>query len=223
MSHEKLPFVDVNPSRPHDAVVIWLHGLGDSGNGFAPIVPQLGLPEDLAIRFVFPHAPVIPVTINNGMAMRAWYDIKNLSFEDRADMEGVKRSAEQVKALLLDEINKGIPAERIVLAGFSQGGVIAYYLSLRLEQRLAGIMTMSTYMCDEDTQALNWHAANKETPIFASHGSYDEMVPIALGKAASNHLSESGYQVKWEQYPMQHNVCLEQMQDISQWLTARFK
>ncbi|XOV79832.1 MAG: alpha/beta hydrolase [Aestuariibacter sp.] len=221
MSEERLPFVDVNPQRPHDAVVIWLHGLGDSGNGFAPIVPQLGLPDELAIRFVFPHAPVIPVTINNGMAMRAWYDIKNLSFEDRADMEGVMRSAGQVRLLIEEEIAKGTPAERIVLAGFSQGGVIAYYLGLRFEQKLAGIMTLSTYMCDADTQKLDWHEANKATPIFASHGVYDEMVPIALGKAASQNLSDAGYQVQWQQYPIQHNVCMEQLQEVASWLTAR--
>lgn len=218
MTASLLPYVEVNPNTQHDAVVIWLHGLGDSGNGFAPIVPQLELPADHKVRFVFPHAPIIPVTINNGMEMRAWYDIKTLSFHDRADMVGVTRSAAQVKALVQAEIDSGIPAERIILAGFSQGGVIAYYLGLRFEQKLAGILTLSTYMCDLDMQGDGWHDANKQTPMSASHGAYDEMVPIALGKSAYLKAKDAGYDINWQQYPMQHNVCMEQLQDISAWI-----
>ena len=221
MSETLLPYVEVNPVGTVDAVVIWLHGLGDSGNGFAPIVPQLEIPDSMAIRFVFPHAPSIPVTINGGMEMRAWYDIKSLSFEDRADMEGVERSAKQVEQLLQQEIDNGIPPERIVLAGFSQGGVISYYLSLRLKQKLAGILTLSTYMCDKDQSRSGWSEVNKETPIFASHGAYDEMVPIALGKSAQMNLEEAGYNASWQQYPMQHNVHMSQLQDISKWLQER--
>lgn len=221
MSDALLPFVEVNPDKPADAVVIWLHGLGDSGNGFAPIVQQLGLPDSMAVRFVFPHAPIIPVTINSGMEMRAWYDIKSLSFEDRADMEGVQRSAKQVEQLLQKEIDNGVPAERIILAGFSQGGVITYYLSLRLQQKLAGILTLSTYMCDKDQSRSDWSDVNKDTPIFASHGAYDEMVPIALGKSAHMNLEEAGYNATWQQYPMQHNVHMSQIEDISKWLQER--
>lgn len=221
MSDSSLPYVDVNPSKPHDAVVIWLHGLGDSGNGFAPIVPELKLPEDLAIRFVFPHAPVRPITINNGMEMRAWYDIKTLSLQDRADMEGVEQSTKMVRELLESEIAAGIPTERVILAGFSQGGVIAYHLGLRFEKKLAGMINLSTYMCDPDMQAQGWHGVNKETPIFCAHGSYDEMVPMALGKAAFDNLVKHDYQATWEHYPMQHNVCLEQLEDISTWIQAR--
>lgn len=221
MSEELLPFVEVNPNKPADAVVIWLHGLGDSGNGFAPIVQQLGLPDTMAVRFVFPHAPIIPVTINGGMEMRAWYDIKSLSFEDRADMDGVQRSATQVEHLLQTEIEKGIPPERIILAGFSQGGVITYYLSLRLQQKLAGILTLSTYMCDKDQSRTDWSEVNKDTPIFASHGAYDEMVPIALGKSAHMNLEEAGFNATWKQYPMQHNVHMSQIEDIAKWLQAR--
>lgn len=218
MSDELLPYVEVNPAKTADAVVIWLHGLGDSGNGFAPIVPQLGLPSDMAVRFVFPHAPVIPVTINNGMEMRAWYDIKTLSFEDRADMAGVERSAAQVEQLVNREIANGIAPERVVLAGFSQGGVIAYYVSLRQQQKLAGVLTLSTYMCDADQSRKDWQDSNKDTPFFASHGAYDEMVPMALGKAAYLNLKEAGFNVRFEQYPMQHNVHGQQLQDISAWL-----
>lgn len=222
MSDALLPYVEVNPSGTADAVVIWLHGLGDSGNGFAPIVPQLELPGSMAIRFVFPHAPTIPVTINGGMQMPAWYNIKSLSFEDRADMEGVERSAKQVEQLIQAEIDKGIPSERIVLAGFSQGGVISYYVSLRLQQKLAGILTLSTYMCDKDQSRTNWSDINKDTPVFASHGAYDEMVPIALGKSAFMNLEEAGYNARWQQYPMQHNVHMSQLTDISKWLQERF-
>lgn len=218
MSDSQLPYVEVNPSKTADAVVIWLHGLGDSGNGFAPIVPQLELPESMAVRFVFPHAPIIPVTINGGMEMRAWYDIKSLSFEDRADMEGVKRSGQQVEELLQKEIDNGIPAHRIVLAGFSQGGVISYYVSMRLQQKLAGILTLSTYMCDEDQSRTGWNEMNKDTPIFASHGAYDEMVPVALGKSALMNLQDAGFNTRWEQYPMQHNVHMSQLEDVSAWL-----
>ncbi len=221
MSEPLLPYVEVNPTTEPDAVVIWLHGLGDSGNGFAPIVPQLRLPAHHRIRFVFPHAPIIPVTINNGMEMRAWYDIKTLSFQDRADMEGVERSTGQVKALIEAELENGIAPSRLVLAGFSQGGVIAYHLGLRFEQQLAGIMTLSTYMCDPDMAGQGWHEANRTTPMFASHGAYDEMVPIALGKSAYLKAKDAGYNIEWQQYPMQHNVCMEQLQDISNWLQNR--
>ena len=192
MSDVVLPYVEINPVDAADAVVIWLHGLGDSGNGFAPIVPQLALPSSMAVRFVFPHAPTIPVTINGGMQMPAWYDIKSLSFEDRADMEGVKRSAQQIEQLIQQEMKTGIASERIVLAGFSQGGVIAYYVSLRLQYKLAGILALSTYMCDEDQHRAGWTDVNKTTSIFSSHGAYDEMVPIALGKSAHLNLKEAG-------------------------------
>lgn len=223
MADALLPYVEVNPDKKPDSVVIWLHGLGDSGNGFAPIVPQLALPDSMSVRFVFPHAPIIPVTINGGMEMRAWYDIKSLSFEDRADMEGVQRSAAQVEQLIQQEIDSGIPADRVVLAGFSQGGVISYYLGLRFPHKLAGILTLSTYMCDHDQSRTGWSDINKTTPIFASHGAYDEMVPIALGKAAYTNLSEAGFKVRWEQYPMQHNVHMSQIKDVAKWLQERLK
>lgn len=223
MSSPLLPFVDVNPSKPHDAVVIWLHGLGDSGNGFAPIVPQLNIPSEYAIRFVFPHAPIRPVTINNGFEMRAWYDIKSMDFENRADRAGVEESVKLVENLIQSEIDKGIAPERIVLAGFSQGGVIAYHLSLRYPHQLAGIMCLSTYMCDNEPDEVNWHNANKGTPILVGHGKWDDVIPPELGKLAYSRLNELGYNIEWKDYPMQHNVCLEQTQYISQWLQQRFK
>ncbi|GAB5381432.1 MAG: carboxylesterase [Aliiglaciecola sp.] len=222
MSDNLLPFVEVNPDKPHDAVVIWLHGLGDSGNGFAPIVPELNLPKSLAIRFVFPHAPVRPVTINNGMPMRAWYDIKSLDFNQRADVEGVLESAEQVSALVDAEIAKGVPSERILLAGFSQGGVIALHLGTRFPQKLAGIMALSTYMSQPESLTEQAHSANKQTEIFCAHGQQDEVVPMFLGHAAFKTLEQNGYPVQWHEYNMQHNVCLQEIEQISTWIQKVF-
>lgn len=218
MTDNVLPYVDVNPAGEHDAVVIWLHGLGDSGNGFAPIVPVLDLPEDHKIRFVFPHAPVRPVTINNGMPMRAWYDIKSLDFESRADVDGVTESANQVRQLIESEMAKGIPSERIVLAGFSQGGVIAYYLGTQFEHKLAGMLTLSTYMCEAEKTSQLAHEANKQTPVMVAHGQFDEVVPMFMGKAAFKVMEDIGYPVAWHEYPMQHNVCEQELADISAWL-----
>ncbi|MDF2177965.1 alpha/beta hydrolase fold domain-containing protein [Aliiglaciecola sp. CAU 1673] len=216
-----LPYVEVNPSLTPDAVVIWLHGLGDSGNGFAPIVPQLRLPASMAVRFVFPHAPVRPVTINNGMQMRAWYDIKSLDFNNRADVQGVEESVALVRQLLEDEMAKGISSERIILAGFSQGGVIAYHLGLSFDKPLAGIMALSTYMCEPQKFADRLNDANRTTPVLVAHGLYDEVVPCALGKQAHDVLLENGIPARWREYPMQHNVCMEEIQEISHWLQQR--
>lgn len=221
MTDTALPFVEVNPTGEYDSVVIWLHGLGDSGNGFAPIVPELNLPADHKIRFVFPHAPIRPVTINNGMPMRAWYDIKSLDFESRADVSGVLESAAQVGALLENEVAKGIPSDKIVLAGFSQGGVIAYHLGTRLSTPLAGILALSTYMSEPDKLAEQSSEANKNTPIFVGHGQQDEVVPMFMGQAAHKVLVENGYQASWKDYLMQHNVCMQELNDISAWLQER--
>ena len=222
MSDNNLEYVEVNPSQPHSAVVIWLHGLGDSGNGFAPIVPELKIPDALPIRFVFPHAPVRPITVNNNMEMRAWYDIASLDFNHRADRVGVEESAKQVEALIDAEIANGTPAERIVLAGFSQGGVIALHLGTRINKKLAGIMALSTYMCEPETLTSEASDANKSTPILMAHGQQDNVVPVFMGNAAYKVLEENGYPVTWQDYPMQHIVCLEEINHISAWLQARF-
>ncbi|WP_416306598.1 alpha/beta hydrolase [Neptunicella sp. SCSIO 80796] len=221
MSDNLLPYVEVNPDKPATAVVIWLHGLGDSGNGFAPIVPELNLPEELAIRFVFPHAPIRAITINNGYQMRAWYDIKSMELDKRADAAGVRESAELVKTLIEREIAQGIEASRIVLAGFSQGGVIALHLATRFEQKLAGVMALSTYMSEPDTLEQQAHPANQQTPILMCHGRSDDVVPMAYGQQACRRLQQCQYQVEWHDYPMQHNVCLDELQTISNWLQAR--
>lgn len=221
MSAQVLPYVEVNPNSKAKATVIWLHGLGDSGNGFAPIVPDLKLPDELGIRFVFPHAPTRPVTINNGMMMRAWYDITSLDFNNRADSQGVKESSAFVAALIEQEIAQGIPANKIVLAGFSQGGVIALNLGTRYEKTLAGIMSMSSYMSEPEKLSDEAHAANKNTPIFVAHGTYDDVVPIFMGNSAFKVLESNGYQATWHEYAMQHNVCMQQLNEISAWLKEK--
>lgn len=218
---QPLPYVDINPASAAKATVIWLHGLGDSGHGFAPIVPELQLPEDMAIRFVFPHAPERPVTINGGMRMRAWYDIKSMDFDKRADLGGVRESAELVEQLIEAEIAKGVPANRIILAGFSQGGVIALHLGTRYSKTLAGILALSTYMCEPALLAHEASDANKHTPIQFGHGTHDDVVPAAMGQAAFQTLQDAGYQVSWKAYAMQHNVCMEEIHDISAWIQAR--
>ncbi|MDP6882486.1 MAG: alpha/beta fold hydrolase, partial [Alteromonas macleodii] len=200
MTQQLLPCVEINPSTTPDACVIWLHGLGDSGHGFAPIVPELKLPESMAVKFLFPHAPERPVTINGGMRMRAWYDIKSLDFESRADLEGVKESAAQVEALIQAQIESGIPSERIVLAGFSQGGVIALHLAPRYANKFAGVIALSTYMCEPSLLGSEARDTNRETPIMMAHGEQDEVVPVFMGNAAFKTLSESGFNATWQTY-----------------------
>ena len=216
-----LPYIETNPVSEIKATVIWLHGLGDSGHGFAPIVPELRLPDALGVRFVFPHAPERPVTINGGMRMRAWYDIKSMDFDKRADLTGVRESAEQVEQLIEAEISNGVPPEKIILAGFSQGGVIALHLGPRFSKSLGGIMGLSTYMCQPELLADEAHPANQQTPVFMAHGEMDDVVPIAMGKAAYDTLTANQYNVSWQSYRMKHNLNMDEINAISQWLQAR--
>ncbi|RDV25481.1 alpha/beta fold hydrolase [Alteromonas aestuariivivens] len=218
MAESLLPFVEVSPAGEADACVIWMHGLGDSGHGFAPIVPELKLPQSMNVHFVFPHAPERPVTINGGMRMRAWYDIKSLDFNSRADAEGVRQSAAQVERLIDAQIAKGISSERIVLAGFSQGGVIALHLAARLDRKLAGVMALSTYLSEPDKLSEEAIATNKSTPILMAHGEQDEVVPVFLGQAAYKIFADNGFNAEWRTYHMQHNVCLQELRDISAFL-----
>ena len=216
-----LPYIETNPVSEIKATVIWLHGLGDSGHGFAPIVPELRLPDALGVRFVFPHAPERPVTINGGMRMRAWYDIKSMDFDKRADLSGVRESAQQVEQLIEAEINNGVAPEKIILAGFSQGGVIALHLGPRFSKSLGGIMGLSTYMCQPELLAGEAHPANKQTPVFMAHGEMDDVVPIAMGKAAYDTLTANQYNVSWQSYRMKHNLNMDEINAISQWLQTR--
>jgi phospholipase/carboxylesterase len=218
MNPEILPAIELETASEPDAAVIWLHGLGADGNDFAPIVPELRLPASARLRFVFPHAPTMPVTINNGYVMRAWYDIAVADFANRADERGVRASVARVEALVAREKARGIAASRIVLAGFSQGGVVALETGIRHAERLAGIMALSTYL------ALPQHAheaspVNRDVPVFMAHGTQDPVVRYEWGRASSEELKRLGYSVEWHEYRMQHSVCLEEVVAIGEWLT----
>jgi phospholipase/carboxylesterase len=211
-----LPFVEYAAKGAHTASIIWLHGLGDSGEGFLPIAPELNLPEDLGVRFIFPHAPEQPVTINGGMVMRAWYDIKSFDLDNRADETGVRESAAAVEQLIQAELDKGIAPERIILAGFSQGGVIALHLAPRLAFKIAGVMALSTYMCAP--QKLADEAQQTQLNIFMAHGNQDPVVDMSAGRQAYDVLTNQGYDVSWQDYPMAHQVCYEELVAIRNWL-----
>lgn len=215
--------ITVEPDSTANACVIWLHGLGDSGAGFAPIVPMLNLPQNHGVRFIFPHAPEQAVTINQGYIMRSWYDIKSMDLHNRADMAGVLESEQKVKALIQEQIDSGIPASRIVLAGFSQGGVLSLFTGLRFEQSLAGILALSCYLPSPDKLPEHCHAANKQTPILQNHGELDDVVPVSAGKKANELLLAGQYKVSWQTYQMEHSVLPEQLNHISVWLKARLE
>ena len=211
------PHIELNTGADPVGTVIWLHGLGADGWDFVPIVRELPLPEDLALRFIFPHAPVRPVTINNGMAMRAWYDILELG-GGKEDGEGLRKSQAAVEALIAQEEARGIVAGRIVLAGFSQGGAIAFQAGLRHPQRLAGIMALSTYLPLAGTVEAERHVANRGLPVFMAHGSVDPMISIGRAQESRKMLEALGYPVEWHEYPMPHSVCPLEIADISAWL-----
>ncbi|HUR40493.1 MAG TPA: carboxylesterase [Verrucomicrobiae bacterium] len=211
--------VVLHPASPAKAAVVWLHGLGADGNDFAPIVPELGLPADLPVRFVFPHAPVRPVSINNGMRMRAWYDITpNMRQQDDAGI----RDAERIATHFIEqEVRGGIPSHRIVLAGFSQGGAITLHTGLRYPQPLAGLLALSTYLPLPEAFAVEAKPARRDTPILMCHGTQDGMLPLQLGAWSRDVLKEAGFDVTWKEYPMQHQVCPEEIEDIGAWLGQR--
>lgn len=196
--------------------VIWLHGLGADGHDFEPIVPELRLPEALSLRFVFPHAPVQPVTINGGMAMRSWYDILSFDADGRADRDGLLQSSAVLEDLISREIDRGIAAEKIVIAGFSQGGAVAIHTALHTRHNIAGLMALSTYMALPD-DAKN-AVSRKDLPIFMAHGSFDPVLRLEWGRASADKLIETGYAVEWHKYPMAHAVCPQEIADISAWL-----
>ncbi|MPY26250.1 alpha/beta hydrolase [Shewanella sp. YLB-07] len=221
MSVTALERITIEPNTSAKACVIWLHGLGDSGAGFAPVVPVLGLPDDHSIRFIFPHAPEQAVTINQGYVMRSWYDIKSMDLHNRADMPGVLDSEQFVIALIQEQIDVGIPADKIVLAGFSQGGVMSLFSGLRYPQTLAGIMALSCYLPTADELPVQLSAANKLTSILQHHGEQDDVVPLFAGKMANDLLNQADYQTEWKTYAMGHSVLPHQLQDIGKWLVSR--
>ena len=196
--------------------VIWLHGLGADGHDFEPIVPELRLPADLPLRFVFPHAPTRPVTINGGMVMRAWYDIVTLDSEGRADADGVRESTAILEGLIAREMERGIPADKIVIAGFSMGGAIAINTALNTPHALAGLMALSTYL--PLPNEVDGSSGSRDLPVFMAHGSFDPMLPMQWGRLSANKLEETGFSVEWHEYPMAHAVCPQEIADIREWL-----
>jgi len=194
--------------------VIWMHGLGADGWDFVPIVRELPLPQDLHLRFIFPHAPVRPVTINNGHEMRAWYDITMNDISRVPDEAGIRESQAFIEALIAREEKRGVSADRIVLAGFSQGGAIALQAGLRHRERLAGIVALSTYLPLEDSLDREAAAANKRTPIFMAHGTQDPVIPVQLAEASKRALEQRGYDVAWQTWPMPHSVCAEEVEEL---------
>jgi len=209
--------IEVETGTKPDAAVIWLHGLGADGHDFEPVVPALRLPRRLAMRFVFPHAPEQPVTINMGMRMRAWYDIFQLG-GGREDDAGVRASEKLLAGLIEREKARGIAARRIVLAGFSQGGAVALQTGLRYPERLAGIMALSSYLPLAGTVEAERHAAGLDAPIFMAHGTQDEMIPLERAQRSRGMLESLGYEVEWRDYPMGHAVCPEELVHIADWI-----
>jgi phospholipase/carboxylesterase len=220
-TQESADAVVLNPAAPATSAVIWLHGLGADGFDFVPIVNELRLPASLAARFIFPHAAPRPVTINNGFVMRAWYDITGFGPERAEDDAGIRESGGVVRKYIEQQISQGIPANKIVIAGFSQGGAIALQTGLRYPERLAGIMGLSTYLPLRASVAKEASAANRDVPILMCHGTHDGVVPPALGESSRDILTSLGYRIDWRSYPMAHQVCMEEVLDISKWLQER--
>ena len=202
--------------------VIWLHGLGADGNDFAPLVPELVGRDWPALRFVFPHAPVRAVTINGGARMRAWYDIRDMDLNNRADETGVEESITQVDALIAREVARGVPVGHIVLAGFSQGGAVALAAGLRRREPLAGLVALSSYLPMANRAAELLQPGAIAQPLFMAHGTHDPVVPFQAGERSAEVMGGLGFKVDWHAYPMAHQVCAEQIQDLGRWLAARF-
>lgn len=219
MLAKPLPTIEINPSIAPRAVVIWLHGLGADGHDFAPIVSQLGLPSNHAVRFVFPHAPEMPIGLFGGQVVRAWFDFQ----PGRSDFPGLSKSVLRVRDLIQVEIDNGVPASCIVLAGFSQGGALALQTALHYPKRMAGIMALSTFLAESSSDlGSDRTKANQKTPILMCHGQRDPVLPVTMGRVAHDTLKRLGYDVEWHEYPMGHEVCLHEIQEITRWLRRIF-
>jgi len=218
-----LESITINPDTEPKAVVIWLHGLGADGYDFEPIVPELNLPDSAAIKFVFPHAPKMPVSVNEGFVMRAWYDIVSMDLGEKQDAEGIRFSATQLNALIEAEIKAGTPAEKIILAGFSQGGAIILQAGLRYSERLGGLMVLSSYVPLAETLASEKSAANQDVAIFYAHGEQDDVIPINFAVQSRDLLIAQGYSVEWHSYPMPHAVIPDEIDAIGVWIRKVLK
>lgn len=214
-TQETADYIEINPEVIAKYSIIWLHGLGADGSDFVPIIPELNIPSSLAIRFIFPHAPVMPVTINQGYEMRAWYDIYGVTIAAKIDADGIAKSVAAVNQLIQREVGRGIAAENIILAGFSQGAVIALTAGLTHINKLRGIIALSGYLPLADQVLSN---LNTTTPIFIAHGTEDSVVPYVMGTATYVALKQAGLPVDWRSYPMAHSVCGEELRDISLWI-----
>lgn len=215
---ELLDCIEINSNDEPFATIIWLHGLGADGRDFEPIVPELQLPGTVPIRFVFPNAPERPVTVNAGMVMRAWYDVRGMPGSGEIELDEFFESVDHLNLLIQREVESGIPSERILLAGFSQGGAIALHTGLTYEKPLAGILALSTYLPTLDTIAGETRQVIQHTPIMMGHGTMDPMIPIGHAIRTKQALKRLGYQIRWHEYPMMHGVCLEEIRDIRAWL-----
>ena len=218
---EVLPHIALETGKSPQHSIIWLHGLGADGEDFVPIAEEMALP--VAVRYLFPHAPKRPVTINGGFIMRAWYDIAAAAIDAQQDAAGIRAAQASIEALIAQEMQRGIAPGNIYLAGFSQGGAIALHTGLRSPQPLGGIIALSTYLLLAEMLAHEASAAAQSTPIFMAHGRSDPVVPYALGKTSAERLRELGYQPEWHEYAMQHSVCMEEVRDIAAWLTHRLE
>lgn len=218
MTTQLLPAVEIETAPSPDACVIWLHGLGDTGDGWSQVVPALAMPPSMRVRFLFPHAPRMPVAINNGFVMPAWYDIREANLNDRADVAGVQRSQGHLEALMARENLRGIGDSRIVLAGFSQGGAVSLYTGLRHPRRIAGIVALSTYLIGIDTVAGEASSANRDVPIFMAHGTFDPVVRLAWAQASRDALADAGWNVEWHEYPMEHGAVMEEVAAVGAFL-----
>lgn len=222
--HAELDFIIVEPKNSVcDATIIWLHGLGADGHDFVGIVDQLGLPATHKIRFIFPHAPYRAVTINGGVSMRAWYDLYSLEFDGNDDLVGIVQAKQYITALIEQEIAAGIPAKKIILAGFSQGGAIALYAGLRFNEALGGIIALSTYQLLPNTLPEERQQVNQALPIFMAHGMFDPIVPFHVGRACYEHMLELDYPIKWQAYPMQHTVVADEISHIGNFIKEILK
>jgi len=215
-----LPCIEIGPPDA-DAVIIWLHGLGADGNDFVPLVSELGLPS--SVRFVFPHAPERPVTVNAGMVMPAWFDILSVDFGHKQDEAGIRQSQSQLEALIENEIARGVAAERILLAGFSQGGAIVLHTGLRHRGKLAGILALSAYLPLADSFAAEAPADNHDLPLFFAHGQHDPVIPIALAQDSKQFLEQQGYASQWHSYDMEHSVHPDEVTDMAAWIRQVLK
>jgi len=210
--------IEINPDHPAQHSVIWLHGLGADGSDFVSIVPELHLPKALNVRFIFPHAPVMAVTMNNGYKMRAWFDLYDLTIAAKIDEAGILNASRMLDRLIAREESLGVPAQNIILAGFSQGAVVALTTGLRFPKKLGGIMALSGYLPLAEKVLADASPANQATPIFIAHGTQDAVLPCQLGEMTSQILNKAHYPVDWHMYPMQHSVCGEEVRDISAWM-----